>query len=113
LAAERDLVAHGADVPEMRQRLDELRQAHEAATRRTTTAKAELAALRARVLDEGALRRAIESMAPAWAELFPGERARLIRLLVERVSVDARTGEVVVAFHAGGVRQLAEGEKAS
>jgi site-specific DNA recombinase len=98
-----DLVAHGADVPELRQRLEELRQAHDAAAGRATTAKDALAALRACVMDEAALRRAIESVAPCWEALFPAERARLIRLLVERVSVDARTGEVDIAFHPGGV----------
>jgi site-specific DNA recombinase len=111
LAAERDaLVAHGADVPELRQRLEELRHAHEAATQRATEAKDELAALKARVLDEAALRRAIERVAPCWDALFPGERASLIRLLVERVRVDARTGEVDIAFHPGGVRELARGD---
>ncbi|HEX5010786.1 MAG TPA: recombinase family protein [Planctomycetota bacterium] len=90
-----DLIAHGADVPELRQRLDGLRQAHDAATQRATAAKDEAAVLRA-PLDEGELRRAIESFGPAWDALFPGERSRLVRLVVERVSVDGRTGFVQV-----------------
>jgi site-specific DNA recombinase len=108
LAAERaDLVARGADVPELRRRLDELAEAHETATGRAEAAKAELKALKANAVDEDALRRAIESFAPVWAELFPDERARLVHLLVERVSINAATGDVEVTLRDDGIAQLA------
>jgi len=108
LAAERaDLVARGADVPELRRRLDELAAAHEEATRCAEAAKAELKALKANAVDEDALRHAIQSFAPIWAELFPDERARLVHLLVERVTINAATGDVEVTLRDDGITQLA------
>lgn len=101
-----DLVAHGADVPELRRKLDELACARDTATQRATEARDEAAALKGRAFDEGDLRRAIESFTPVWEELFPAERARLIRLLVERVDIDANTGEVTAKFRSDGVLQL-------
>ncbi|HEX5011116.1 MAG TPA: recombinase family protein [Planctomycetota bacterium] len=95
-----DLVARGADVPEVRRRLDALREAHDAATERATAAKDEAAGLRA-PLDEGELCRAIESFA-AWNALFPDERARLVRLVVARVVADGRTGDITIKSSKGG-----------
>jgi site-specific DNA recombinase len=110
LKAERDeLVAAtvrdgGADV---RSKLDAVRDALSEAQARAAAVRDELAALKASDLDEDALRRAIESFTPVWAELFPAERERLIRLLVDRVSIDAGTGDMAIAFHASGIAELA------
>ena len=38
-------------------------------------------------LSEAETREALERLDPLWAELFPAEQARIVRLLVERVEV--------------------------
>ena len=38
-------------------------------------------------LTEAEVREALERLDPLWAELFPAEQARIVRLLVERVEV--------------------------
>ena len=38
-------------------------------------------------LTEGETREALERLDPLWDELFPAERTRIIRLLVERVEI--------------------------
>ncbi len=43
---------------------------------------------------------------PVWTELFPRERARIMALLIECVTVDARQEEVALTFHASGIREL-------
>lgn len=68
--------------------------------------RSELVAIGRRVIVPEDLHRAIESFDPVWGELFPEERARIFRLLVERVIYDARTGETAVEFRPGGVRAL-------
>ena len=95
------------DVPELRQRLAVIREALQAAQVRAKAVREELAGLKASVVSDDDLRRAIESFAPVWAELFPAERARLIGLLVERVTLDARTGELAITLHADGIAELA------
>jgi site-specific DNA recombinase len=112
LATQRDELVAAAgsgdgDMPELRQRLDAVRQAHEDATRRTMAAKDALAALKAPI-DQDALRRAISGFTPVWDALFPAERERLIHLLVERVTIDCATGRIDISFHDDGVAQLAE-----
>jgi site-specific DNA recombinase len=112
MKAERDeLVAatarEASDGPELRSKLDAVRDALREAQDRAAAVRDDLAALKASDLDEDALRRAIESFTPVWDALFPAERARLIRLLVERLTFDARTGEMAIAFHASGIAELA------
>jgi hypothetical protein len=38
-------------------------------------------------LTEDGVRQALERFEPMWDELFPGERARIVQALVERVAV--------------------------
>ena len=54
------------------------------------------------------LREAIESFDELWAELFPAERGRILRLLIERVTYDGEAGEIEITFRPGGVRTLLE-----
>jgi site-specific DNA recombinase len=99
LAAEiDDVVARGGDGPEVRRRLNILRDAHDAATGRATNAKEALTALRTQTIEPDDVRGAIESFGPAWDELFPKERSRLVRLVVGRVSADGRTGAVEITL---------------
>jgi site-specific DNA recombinase len=76
------------------------------------------AGLQARVLDavreQGAevdpadLRRALTLFEPVWEVLHIEEQARVIRLLVECVSVDGAACTAVISFHATGIQGLAE-----
>ena len=50
---------------------------------------------------------ALHSFDPVWAELSPPERARLLRLLVEKVVVDGQAGKVSFVFRAAGLAALA------
>jgi site-specific DNA recombinase len=44
---------------------------------------------------------------PVWGALTPGEQARVVGLLVERVEYDGAAGKVSIAFHATGIKTLA------
>jgi len=101
------IARQAGDVPELRQRLAVIREALQDAQARAKAVRDELAGLKASAVSEDDLRRAIESFAPVWAELFPAERARLIRLLVERVTLDAHSGDTEIRFHASGIAELA------
>ena len=45
-------------------------------------------------LTEAEARAALERLDPLWEELFPAERARIVRLLVERVEVGAAGADI-------------------
>ena len=49
------------------------------------------------LLDLGALE-------PVWEELYPAERARILRLLIERI--DVAPDGISVTLHAAGIRSL-------
>jgi site-specific DNA recombinase len=46
----------------------------------------------------------LASFMPVWGQLFPREKARILRLLVERVEYHAADGSVEIVFRPGGVR---------
>ena len=58
-------------------------------------------------IDEKDLREALASFDPVWDELFPAEKARMIRLLIERVAYHAKDGEIEITFRPGGVKAMA------
>ena len=101
------IARQAGDVPELRQKLAVVREELQDAQARAKAVRDELASLKASVVSEDELRRAIVSFTPVWTALFPAERARLVRLLVERVSFDARTGDTEIQFHANGIATLA------
>jgi hypothetical protein len=43
---------------------------------------------------EAEVREALEQLEPMWEELFPGEQARLVQLLVERVTVGSTGADI-------------------
>lgn len=93
--------AIGQGTPALGERLAEVDRALADAQRRAGAARDELVALGQRVVDEAALREALERFDPVWAELFPRERARVLALLVERVEYDGRSSEVEIRFRTG------------
>ena len=48
------------------------------------------------------LRQALHSFDPVWNELAGVEQARVVRLLVDRVTYDREKGEVAITFRPGG-----------
>jgi site-specific DNA recombinase len=72
--------------------------------------RAEVDALEQGTIDEADLKQALASFTPVWDVLFPAEKARIVHLLLERVTYDATAGEVAITFRPGGVRILASHE---
>jgi site-specific DNA recombinase len=67
-------------------------------------ARRDIAALDAGSLDPGELERALAEFEPVWAELATPEKARVLALLLDRVTFDAESGEVEIKFRPGGPR---------
>jgi site-specific DNA recombinase len=55
-------------------------------------------------IKEAEVREALEQLDPIWDELFPGEQARIVQLLVERV--DVRTDGVAIRLRTTGIASL-------
>ena len=73
--------------------------------------RGELVALEKRVINEDDLREALARFDPVWDQLFPKEKARVSALLIERVTYDAKAGEVEITLRPGGIRILAQDQK--
>ena len=101
------VAATGGQVPALVERLTAATTDTEATEARVRDARADLAALDARQIDEADLTAALASFTPVWDELFPHERSRILHLLLDAVVYDADTDEVRITFRAGGVRELA------
>jgi len=86
--------------------LAELDERLAGADQRAGEARRELVALDRGIVDPEALRRALEDLEPAWGELVPKERARLLALLIERIEFEPESGEVAITFRPGGPRLL-------
>ncbi len=82
-----------ADVPALEGRLAALAQ--------------ELDSLRRFRIDAADLRKALAQFTPVWDHLTSLEQQRIVRLLVERIDYDGRSGKVAITFSAVGVRTLA------
>jgi hypothetical protein len=82
---------------------DPLRQAEG----RLTSARVALASAKQATMSKAEALAALHSFEPVWAELSPPERARLLRLLVEKVLVDGQAGKVSFVFRAAGLAALA------
>jgi len=76
------------------------------AEQRVNEARRDLAALDVGAIDPGELKRALADLEPVWAQLSTAERARVLALLLERVTFDAESGEVEIRFRPGGPRLL-------
>jgi site-specific DNA recombinase len=71
------------------------------------TLRASLAAAQVEDPRSPAARAVLAAFEPVWAELSPSERVRLLRSLLERVSVDGHAGKLAVTFRAAGIAALA------
>ena len=80
------------DIEETSQALVEVRQ--------------EWAALTARKVTMKEFRAALELFDPVWEVLYPVERARILRLLIEQIDFNAGTGKIGITFRPTGVAAL-------
>jgi site-specific DNA recombinase len=88
------------------QRVADIDDAVTEADERATEARQRLVEIQGEVIDESELRAALASFDPVWEELFPRERARILALLIERVTFVRATGEVAITFRPSGVKSL-------
>jgi site-specific DNA recombinase len=63
--------------------------------------------VRDQLLDEDEAALALSVFEPVWEALTPGEQARVVGLLVERVDYDGAQGQVSITFHSTGIKTLA------
>ena len=59
-------------------------------------------------VDPADLRRALALFEPVWEVLHFEEQTRVLRLLIESISVDGAAGTAVIAFRATGIQGLAQ-----
>lgn len=45
---------------------------------------------------------------PLWEAMSPNDRGELLRLLIQRIDFDGKSGEIELLFHAGGIRTLVD-----
>lgn len=105
-----DAVAGGGKTPAVFERLGRVEADFGEVEMERERFEEELRVLERSAIDERDLRRALKSFDPIWNELFPVERTRIIRLLIEKVVYDAQAGEVAITFRPAGVRLLANRE---
>ena len=89
-------------------RLANLQERIHGAERRATEVEEQLLILSRGVVGEAEVAAAMAKFDLVWESLTPRERARIIELLVERVSYNGATGQVSIAFHPSGIKSLAE-----
>lgn len=87
-------------------KLAEIESEIECISARVEVTQAERAVLEEEVIEERDLKEAIATFDPVWEELFPEERLRILRLLIEKVAYNAPNGELQITFNARGVREL-------
>ena len=97
----------GSGVQALIERLGEVEKAHQEAVAKVEALRGELAALETRAIDEADLKKALASFDPVWDELFPVEKARVLRLLIEEVRYHAKDGEIEITFRPGGILTMA------
>jgi site-specific DNA recombinase len=75
--------------------------------RRLAEVAGELVGLDRDTVNEVDLRKALSLFDPVWEMLFPAEQARVIRLLIEFVDFDGKTGKLGIEFAPSGIQALA------
>jgi site-specific DNA recombinase len=76
----------------------------ELVARTITAVRRENSAAEDTELEEGDVIEALGALEPVWDELYPAERARILRLLIERI--DVAPDGISVTLHAAGIRSL-------
>ena len=87
-------------------RVAELEHEVHGVDRRLDGLRAELAALQDGAISPEDLRAVVRGFDEVWDELFPAERGRIVRLLVERVAYDPDRESVAITYRPDGPRAL-------
>jgi len=88
-------------------RLSEMEGNLDVMNRRLTQIKEELIQLEMETVDRREVVQALEHFNPIWGVLYPREKARIMRLLIESITYNAQEGTVEIVLHPGGIKQLA------
>jgi len=117
---DRELVKHAAEVRKLidhigsaggesptAARLADLQERIRIAERRATEVREQIVAIGEKAVDERELTQVLSRFDPVWESLSPGEQARVIRLLVERVTYDGGSGTLAITFRPSGIKTLA------
>ena len=59
-------------------------------------------------IEPAAIETALREFSAVWDELTPGEQAKILHLLLEKVDFDVRDGTVSVSFRSCGLKQLCQ-----
>ncbi len=87
-------------------RLADLNDRLSTLAQRMAIVREETTHLKTGMLDEREVRATLADFDPVWETLTPRERAKIIRLLVERVGYDGRDSAVTVTFRSAGLKAL-------
>ncbi|MFH2002971.1 MAG: hypothetical protein ABIK28_25115, partial [Planctomycetota bacterium] len=74
---------------------------------RVNAVKGSLESLETKHIMKSDIQAALASFTPIWDQLFPKERERIVRLLIEKVSYNSDSGEVEITFRPNGIKALA------
>jgi site-specific DNA recombinase len=104
-----ELIKHGlaAVTVEGDPRLVEAQERIRLAERRLTEISDELAALAGELINESEVTSALHGFDKLWDALAPREQARIVEMLIERVSYDGRAGNLSITYRPIGIRSLA------
>ena len=75
---------------------------------RVRRVREQIKAVHRQLVGEEEARLALSAFDPVWGALAPGEQARVVRLLVERVDYHGAEGKVAITFYPPGIRTLAD-----
>ena len=92
-------------------RMADLQDRIGALERRMSEVRVELAGLEADAVTEEEVAEALKAFDPVWKSLNTSEQSRIIRMLIERVGYDGRSGKVSVTFRSAGFKDLCGGAK--
>jgi len=88
------------------EQLQQLEREIEETSQALAEVKQELTALTARKVSMKEFRSALELFDPVWEVLYPVERARILRLLIEQIDFNAGTGKIGITFRPTGIAAL-------
>ena len=83
------------------------------AQQRAREVRAEVLRLKGQLVDESEVKAGLAAFDPVWQSLSPGEQARLLHLLIEKVVYHGAENAVSVTFRPTGIKHLAEGTNRS
>ncbi|VBB41697.1 Resolvase domain protein (fragment) [uncultured Desulfatiglans sp.] len=107
-----DLPASGTDQRLATDQMADLQDQIRSLEQRMTVIREETIAVQRETLEDEDLEKALAAFDPIWQSLAPGEQARVIKALVERVAYDGRDGKVTVTFRSPSIKAVCLGQAA-